>query len=427
MPDLDIANTSASVPGSSANVRRCYPVILITLCACFLFYKYIMQVSPSIMTNQLMKAFHVHGLGLGNLAATFFYSYMITQFFVGILLDRFSPRLLTSLAILVAGIGTLLFAEAQTLTFAIIGRLMMGVGAAFATVSYMKFAAIWFEPKQFAFVAGLLATAAMLGAVMGEGPLSYLVGVTGWRETLLLCAAAGIVLALLFYLIARDKSDAQLPTSQVSQYLSRRDVVAVLSNKQNWLLAFYSGLAFTPVAVFGGLWGNPYLEEAYQITRTQAATYVSFAFIGLAIGGPVLGWISSQLGNRSKVMRWGAVVALATLTLVIYCPGLPLTCVMAGLFLFGFASGAFMLGFAIGKEINAPLVAATVVALINTGDALLGSITEPLIGKFLDVNWNGSIVNGVHFFTVSDFHIAFLILPLYLLITLVLTFFIRES
>ena len=44
----------------------------------------------------------------------------------------------------------------------------MGLGrltTAFATVSYMKMTSLWFKPNQFAFVGGLLATAAMLGAV----------------------------------------------------------------------------------------------------------------------------------------------------------------------------------------------------------------------------------------------------------------------
>ena len=95
--------------------RLIYPWIAITVSALFLFYKYILQVSPSIMTNDLMRAFHVDGAGLGNLAATFFYSYLITQLFVGILLDRYSPRYLSAVAVAVAAFGAYLFSKADTL------------------------------------------------------------------------------------------------------------------------------------------------------------------------------------------------------------------------------------------------------------------------------------------------------------------------
>ena len=71
----------------------------------FLLYKYILQLFPSVMTQDLMQTFHLHGAGLGNLAATYFYSFLITQLFSGFLLDRFSPRILTTAAILFCALG----------------------------------------------------------------------------------------------------------------------------------------------------------------------------------------------------------------------------------------------------------------------------------------------------------------------------------
>lgn len=161
-----------------------YPWLVIALAAAFLFYKYILQVSPSIMTEELMHIFQIQGTGLGNLAASFFYSFLLAQLFVGVLLDRYSPRLLTTLAILLCAIGIYIFSKAHSLNIAICSRVLIGVGAAFATVSYMKMTSLWFKPNQFAFVGGLLATAAMLGAIAGEVPLSFAVNTFGWRQSL---------------------------------------------------------------------------------------------------------------------------------------------------------------------------------------------------------------------------------------------------
>ena len=65
------------------NKKSLYPAIVICLCAGFQFYKYVLQVYPSIITDQLMREFQLTGAGLGNLAAAFYYSFIVVQLFVG--------------------------------------------------------------------------------------------------------------------------------------------------------------------------------------------------------------------------------------------------------------------------------------------------------------------------------------------------------
>ncbi len=416
------------MPTNHFTSHKYYPWLVVFLGALFLIYKYILQVAPGIMTDELMREFHIHGVGLGNLAATFFYAYFIMQLFVGVLLDKYSARYLTTLAIALCAIGTFTFATTDHLIVAELARSLIGVGVAFATVSYMKMVAIWFKPHQFAFVGGLLATAAMLGAVFGEAPLSLLVDAIGWQHSLMLCALLGVIIAVIYFLLVRDHRPEQTNDAQtiVKHGFTLKDVLEVLKTKQNWLLTFYSGLAFTPVAVFGGLWGVPFLEVAYHLQTTDAATLVSCVFIGLAVGGPVLGLLSDRLADRLVIMKFSALFAFITLLPVIYNHGLPLCLISILLFLFCFTTGAFMLGFALGRESNKLVLAATIIAMINTGDGIFGSFTEPLIGKFLDLGWDGTVVNGVHHFALDNYHRALMLLPLYLLVAFILLFFIRE-
>lgn len=406
--------------------KMSYPVLIISLCAAFLFYKYILQVYPSIITDQLMQEFHLTGAGLGNLAAFFYYTYMITQLFVGILLDKYNARWLTSIAILSCALGVLLFSQTHSLLLAQLSRGLMGAGVAFATVNYMKLAAIWFAPRQYAFVVGLLATAAMAGAVFGQAPLSYLVAAAGWRSSLWVVGLAGLILAGCFMVIVRDKSKKQY-IDKTRSSVSMHEVINLLKSKQNWLLTFYSGLAFSPIAVFGGLWGNPFLQQAYHLNNTQAATLISFAFIGLGIGSPVLGFFSDYFEERRNIMLFGTLLSCAALTTVLYCHPLPIGLLSVALFLFGFGLGAYMLVFSIGKEINKPALTATVIAMLNTSDALLDGVTEPSIGKLLDWLSNGKAMNGVHYFSLQSYHVALSILPLYLLVAALLLLGITKN
>jgi MFS family permease len=403
-------------------VSLAYPVLVISLAAAFLFYKYVLQIFPSIITEQLMAQFHLTGASLGALAATFYYSYLITQLFVGILLDKFSMRVLTSVAIFSCAMGVLLFSSAKTTLTASLFRALMGAGVAFATVSYMKLAAVWFPARHYAFISGLLATAAMAGAVFGQAPLACFIRDFGWRYCLAGVGLAGLLLSLIFFLCVRDGS-AQAPERSVS--VSLKEIIAVFKKKQNWLLTFYSGLAFSPVAVFGGLWGNPFMEQAYHLSKTEAASMVSLVFIGLGLGSPLLGMLSDKLGRRT-VMFFSTLLANLAITLVLYCNFLPLGLVSCLLFIFGFGLGAFMLVFAIGKEINPLPLTATVIAMINTCDALLDALTEPFIGKLLDLSWGGELVHGVHQFSLQSYHVALSVLPLYLVIAAVLLLWVNE-
>src|SRR3990167_3617795 len=401
---------------------RPLPYIILAISAAFLFYKYVMQVFPSIMTPALQSTFHLSGAGLGNLAASFFYAYLVTQLFVGVWLDRYSPRLLSTLAIAIAAIGTGWFAIATHTAEALLARALMGAGAAFATVSYMKVSANWFPPHRFALISGLLATAAMLGAIFGQAPLAALMDHVGWRHSLLICSVVGLTIAVLFALFVRDAPTTSLtPTSHVRYRVSWQDIKTLLTKRDNWIITLYSGVIFTPLAVFGGLWGNPFIVAAYHTSNTKAASLISCIFMGLAVGAPILGFISDRLAKRRPVMLFSAFCALMSLACVVYWNTLPVFAVSIFLFSFGFFTGAFMLCFAIGKEMNAATLAASVVALINTGDSIFGSFTEPFIGQVLDWLSPGSVDT----YSIHSYHIALSLLLIYLVGGLVLLCFLR--
>ncbi len=405
-----------------------YAVFVMILCAAFLLYKYVVQVSPSVMANDIMQAFNISGLGLGNLAAIFFYSYVFMQLFVGVLIDRYGTRILASVAILACALGTYLFSQSQVLIHAELSRALMGAGVAFATVSYMKMAAVWFPARYFGLIAGLAATAAMIGAVLGQSPLATLVESFGWREALYICAAVGVVLAVLFFLIVRNKPRGYIEKQAGPKVEGsfKREIIGVLKNKTNWLLTLYNSLIFAPVAVFAGLWGTPFMMEGYQLIKQDAAFLVSFSFIGLAIGTPLAGFLAERFsGGRRLIMTLSPLLGCLFISLVIYIQlpyGLAATC----LFLFGFSLGAFILCFAIGRDLNHAALVATFAALINSGDAISSAVSETLVGKFLDLTWTGAVVDGVHHFTVDGYRKAFLLIPAYLITSALLMIFIKD-
>ena len=416
----------------NAKEKLTYPVhawIIWLLSAIFMFYKYALEVSPSVMTSTLMTAFDITGTTLGNLVACYFYAYLLFQIPAGILLDRFGPRKVTTLAIFVCSAGSLIFAHSDTLFGAAIGRFMTGAGAAFAVVNCLKLTANWFPARLFAFMTGLMMSIAMLGAVGGQAPLATFIEAVNWRKAMEIIGLAGVVLSILFLMIVRDKApnhkrEVLLVSQRIPFFKSLRQI---FRNPQSWWLSIYSGFAFAPVMVFGGLWGVAFISEAFNLSNNLAAQSTSMIFIGFAIGAPTFGWFSDWIGRRKVVMFWGTVVALLAICATIYAPGLSNSLLSFLLFLFGFSISSFLLCFTMIREITLPAMAATVIGFMNAFDALFGALSDPLTGKFLDLTWGGKIVNGARIFSVESYKIAFITLPVFLIIALISMIWIKET
>lgn len=403
--------------------------IIWLLSALFMFYKYALEVSPSVMNTTLMQAFDINGAALGNLAASYFYAYLLLQIPAGLLLDKFGPRKTTTLAIGLCAAGCLVFAKADSLLVASIGRFLTGAGAAFGAVNCLKLTANWFKNKQFAFMAGLMMTVAMFGAVGGQAPLSAFIEKLNWRSAMELIALAGLALAVLFFLIVRDKApDHKREKNLVSPNVSLKDSLRrILRDPQAWWLSAYSGFAFAPVMIFGGLWGVSFLAEAFSLSHNIAAQSVSMIFIGFAVGAPVFGWFSDWIGRRKIVMFWGTLIGFLSITTLIYAPGVSHLFVTFLLFLFGFSISSFLLCFTMIREISLPMLAATAIGFMNAFDALFGAFSDPLTGLFLDMGWDGKLVEGARIFSVGAYKAAFLTLPIYLLISLLLLLKVKET
>lgn len=389
-----------------------YAWYVLILSSFFLFYKYLTQVFPSVITQELLSTFHLDGAGLGTLAACFFYSYLVIQIFSGIILDKYNTKWILVISTLIAAVGSLCFSYAHTFMEAAFARVLMGIGAAFATVGFMKIATLFFKPEQFGIVGGLLTTGVCAGAVFGQAPLAYLISHYDWRFAIKIIAVIGLAISVVFSITVFFRKDMQ---QNKLEQLTWADFKAVIKKKKNWCLTVYSGLAFAPMAVFGGLWGIPFLQQSYHLPRTKTSALMSLSYIGLGIGGPLFGYIAQRFQNRYTTMKFGLLLGFITLGIVIYTH--PNYLILSStLFLFGLSIGAFMLGFAEGKDANPLHMAASVIALINTGDAFFGAVTQPLVGQLLDFTHWHLAHQKAQIFTVQDFRYAFISLMLTLVV-----------
>ncbi len=391
-----------------------YPWVIWGLAALFYCYGFFQRVAPSVMVPDLMAEFGVSAAVLGNLSAFYFYAYAGLQLPIGVMFDHWGARRMLALAALLCGLGSLLFSMAGGMTGAYAGRLLIGAGAGFTWIGTLQLAARWLPPNRFAMVTGMTLMLGMAGAIGGQAPLAAVVELSGWRGTMLWAAGFALLLAVLIWLIIRDRPPEAEPAGPPAGAAERaatgllRGLAGTMANRQSWFVALYGGGLTATMLSFAGLWGVPYMVQAYDISRPAAAASTSLLLVGWGIGGPLMGWLSDHLKRRKPLMVLGSMVALATFSALIYAPGLSLNGARALLFCNGLFSGSMVLCFATGREHNRPETAGATLGFINTFVMASGAIFQPLIGWLLDLGWDGTIEAGVRIYSVPTYQTAFL-------------------
>jgi len=158
-------NTNSQTPSKTWKAILSYSIV-----ALYLFFEMGVQVSPSVMTTQLQQSMSIGAYALGLMSGIYYYTYTAMQIPAGALFDRYSPRHIITLSIIICALGCLFFGLSTNVYFSAFSRLLMGFGSAFAFVAVLVVTADLFPHKYFALITGITQMLAALGANKnGEG------------------------------------------------------------------------------------------------------------------------------------------------------------------------------------------------------------------------------------------------------------------
>lgn len=407
------------------------PFIIITLGTLFYVYGFTLRIMPSAMTQELMRGFDIHAQTLGILVGLMYWGYTLMQIPSGLLYDRFNSRYILTVTAFICGVGTLLLGSSTNIYFAFLATFIMGVGEAFGFVGVLVLASRWLPPRYFAMVVGIVQLMGSVGAILGEGPIAYVVNQHGWRITILSLGFLGILLSTLIWAIVRDNPNhvAHTATHTGSTTLSEWGrLKQVIKKSQNLWIAFYAFCIWAPVLILAGLWLVPFLTILYNTSNTLAASAVSWVWVGIGLGSPFFGWWSDRIGRRCMPLMISALFSLIPALLVIYTPNLSWTAMNILLLLFGIGASGQALSFGLVQDNNSPEVAGTAVAFNNMAVVFGGVILQPLVGIVLHAKWAGSHASGIPVYSIHDYQQALVIAPLCSLLALIISlFFLKET
>ncbi|HSX20337.1 MAG TPA: MFS transporter [Gammaproteobacteria bacterium] len=362
----------------------------------FYMFEFIHRVIVSVMIPELTEAFEVGSALLSSLSAAYFFAYALAQIPVGLLLDRYGTRILLTIACLAIAVSSFAFAYAESLAIANYCRVIIGLGSAFAFIGCLKVAATWFPAHQFAFVVGLTNLLGVVGALIGGSPTAYAVQAFGWRMIMYFAGIIGLIFTVLLWKIIRDsKNSAKHKNQTKNNNKLGTKLQTVVRNKQTWLIAIFAACLVAPIVTYSELWGVTYLAHTHALDRNLAARISSMTFIGIAIGGPTIGWLSDYFRQRTFFMGVGLIGAMLTMCLILFGPILPLWAVYLLHIWFGFFTSAMLLCFTLNSEETSSAVRATTLAFTNCVIMLGGAGLQVISGFFLEYtshNYNISFI-----------------------------------
>lgn len=243
------------------------------------------RISTAVITDNLSKELGFTQLQISNIASLALYSYAIMQIPAGILIDKYGARKISSIGMIIGGMGSILFGTINNIHLAYISRIMVGAGTSVIILSMFKLQGNWFKKEEFASITTKFSFIGNLGSVCATFPLVYLNDFIGWRNSFILIGTIGVVIGFSIYIIVRDTPKEynfdEINIVEVQQIKLKEGLKSVFTNKSTW---YNSLILFSLVGIstaFTSLWGVSYITDVYDVSKNVSAFIISFFTYGL--------------------------------------------------------------------------------------------------------------------------------------------------
>ncbi|MEW5801458.1 MAG: MFS transporter [bacterium] len=411
-----------------------YRWVIFSILAFSYILVYFHRLCPAVVAGDMMRDLHATGVLLGLLGSAYYYPYALMQLPAGLLADSWGPRKTITTFFAVACAGSLILGWAPSLSWAIFGRTLVGIGVSMLFVPTMKILAEWFDRQEFASMAGILIAMGGVGSITATSPLAYMSRAVGWRLSFTIVGIITLILGILLWLMVRDRpQDMGWPSPLENGADDERPagiglfegVKNVLSYGPFWPLAIWFFFGCAVFFSFIGLWGGPYLMQVYGLSKPQAGNILMMSAFGMVVGSPILSFLSNRVckGRKPLLMISSFMTVLITAALTFLTDRLPIP----GLYLLCFFTGVFVnaivvIGFTATKELFPVSIAGTSTGLANFFPFLGGALLQPFMGYLLERYGKAG-----ESFTAAGYSRAFMAMFVCAIITFAASIFIKET
>ena len=261
------------------------------------------RINISVAGSSIMKDLNLSAAEWGWVQSAFILSYGLMQIPMGAYGDRHGHRKVLTQIVLWWSLFTAFTGVAGGLASLLIIRFMFGVGEAGSSPCSTGVISRWFEKNEVGKAQGYVWAASRMGGALTPFVVIPIMAWLGWRAAFWLLGGLGIIWAVVWYVMYRDKTPLQLPRGGEQQEASPRGGTEgvswnkILRNRQFWTIcAMYFFYAFGSWFFFS--WFPTFMELGRGFAKSELTYAVAVPFIMSMIGNITGGYLTDKLSAK---------------------------------------------------------------------------------------------------------------------------------
>jgi predicted MFS family arabinose efflux permease len=257
------------------------------------FLSYLFRTVNAVIAPQLVAEAGLTAGDLGLLTSVYFITFAALQLPLGVMLDRYGPRRVEVVLLLVAAIGAVVFALGDDLFTLSLGRGAIGLGVAGCLMAALKANAMWWPPHRVLLMNNIIVAFGSFGAISATAPMEALLQVMGWREVFAMLAAATVAVALLILVIMPERrAGTDRGTSVGAQFGA---LLRIYGAARFWPPALIFIICYGVFLSYQTLWAGPWLRDVAGLDREAVANYLLLIQLGMFAGVLATGLAADRL------------------------------------------------------------------------------------------------------------------------------------
>ena len=393
--------------------------ILLVLFIAFFAWEFFLRISPSLVLEQLATQYQTNATGLGAIASCYYLGYSLIQIPAGIILDKFSIKIIGISSISVCVLAILTFILTKDLAIALSARTIMGAASAFSFIGVLAIAKRY-SPQNFSFITSITISLGTLIAALAQVGASFFVSASSWHTPFIILSLSGIILIIL---ITFTKNNSEPKTNLENNNIdnnidnkiepfSLKKLLILIINPCILINGIIGGLLYLPTSLIADTWGIHFLELKNNFSASEGSIIIMFLFLGWAVGSALIGFMLKKgMPGRKLVLNLG-IIAIASVITLIYLPTNKAS-VYALMLTFGVGSSAQVLMWNdFNERFNQAKNTGLAIALVNMIVIGFSSFGQILMGKLIESTNNSA--NNIA--SIHSLYLCFLVLPVLILI-----------
>ncbi|MDO4919803.1 nitrate/nitrite transporter [Kocuria sp.] len=320
--------------------------------------------------------------------------YAVLQVPVGVLVDRFGPRVLIAAGAVAMAAGQLQLAAAQSVGAGVVGRILVGAGDAATFVCVMRLLPVWFSPLRVPMLSQVVGMTGNLGQLFSVIPFAALLHAAGWVPSFLLMAGIAVLAAVLSAVLLRNHPPGVHDLADSISLSSIRKSMGESLREPGTRLGFW--IHFTVQFsgnTFALMWAYPYLQNAQGMDPTRASAVMTVYVVFNVAVAPLVGKLSARFARRrSRLVLTCCLVSWSGWAVLLLWPGrAPVVLVYVAVCLIALSLPASMIAFDVVRTFNPPRRGGTATGLANVGGFAASLLAIYVTGLVLDLRYGAGI------------------------------------